>query len=88
MSPTGSTQLVSSSVPARRLSTPIDGVCPCAMRLPQAPQNHPNRCVPASDVHSMVRGSPATNEKPASGIVAGVEKAPPPIFWQFVQWQL
>jgi len=41
----------------------------------------------ASDVHSTVCGSPATNEKPASGIVAGVEKAPPPIFWQFVQWR-
>ncbi len=88
MSPTGSIQLVSSSVPERTLSTPRDGVCPWAMRLPHAPQNHPNRVFPASDVHSIVRGSPAMNAKPASSTVTGVEKGPPPIFWQLVQWQL
>ena len=88
MSPTGSIQLVSSSVPERTLRRPTDGVCPWAMRLPHAPQNQPNRLFPASEVHSIVRGSPAMNAKPASGIVAGVEKALPPIFWQFVQCQL
>ena len=33
MSPTGSTQLVSSKVPVRTLSTPFDGVWPCAIPL-------------------------------------------------------
>jgi hypothetical protein len=39
MSPTGSIHEASSSVPLRTLSTPIDGLPPCAMRLPHVPQS-------------------------------------------------
>ena len=69
MSPTGSTQLVSSSVPERRLSTPLDGVEPCAIRLPQSPQNQPKRIAPASDGHSIRLGSPLVKANDASVIV-------------------
>jgi hypothetical protein len=58
------------------------------MRLPQWSQNHPKRRFPASEIHSKARGCPFVNAKFASKTVIGVEKAPPPIVWQFVQWQL
>ena len=50
--------VVSSSVPLRTLSMPTAGIWPWAMRLPQSPQNQPTRRLPASEVHSKVRGSP------------------------------
>ena len=63
MSPTGSTQLVSSSVPLRMLSTPEPGTWPCAMRAPHAAQNYPKRRFPESESHSMARGCPCVNAK-------------------------
>jgi hypothetical protein len=50
------------------------------MRQPHAPQNQPYRLFRASDVHSVLRGSPLTKANDDSTMVAARTKALPVIF--------